>query len=103
AGAIRRAGALGRRPAPAAHGKVRHGSGGPLGACSPSAAGHVEHAGASGLRARRARRAHVIAALRRGVLATDRTRSRLASPTAGASCAFLAASKAEGGSPAGAP
>src|SRR6516225_7930387 len=53
-----------------------------MGARSPSAAGEVRAVGVCGLRARRARGAHLVAPLRRRVLAAHRTRGSLAATLA---------------------
>ena len=73
-----------RRASPPSHREVRNGRGGPLGAGSPSAAGSVRRARGCGRRATGGRtcRARVAAALRRRVLASDRTRGRVAAAVA---------------------
>src|SRR5262249_59987670 len=81
AGTIGRAQAACLRASPPAHREIRHGGGGSMGARSPPAAGEIR-ADASGLRTRRARGAHLVAPLRRGVLAAHRTRGCLAAALA---------------------
>src|SRR5262249_56359990 len=79
-GAVRGAQAARWRAAAPSHREIRDGRSRSLGARSPSAAGDVGIAGASGLRAPGA---HLVAPLRGRVLAAHRTRGRLAAALAG--------------------
>src|SRR5262249_20151475 len=81
AGAIGRAQAACQRASPPAHREIRHGGGGSMGARSPPAAGEIRADG-SGPRSRRARGAHLVAPLRRRLLAAHRTRGCLAAALA---------------------